>query len=153
MRLKLPRIQRRPKLVYIADSWRDTIGMAQRPDLLPFFDVIQDCIESGHELPRWAYRKGIGVTHDELLEEDGIMHLHLGSRDSNELLYLIQYADHVAYLEINNHLHFTTKPIGAVLRRFHAKAVDRVEARIAGEVADRLRTVKTSIAKGLLPKR
>jgi hypothetical protein len=40
------------------------------------------------------------------------MHLHLGGRDSDVLVFLIQYADRVVLLETNTHVHFRTQPAG-----------------------------------------
>lgn len=40
------------------------------------------------------------------------MHLHLGGKDSDVILFLIQYADRVVLLETNTHVHFRTQPAG-----------------------------------------
>lgn len=40
------------------------------------------------------------------------MHLHLGGKDSDTLVFLIQYADVVVLLESNTHVHFRTQPAG-----------------------------------------
>lgn len=40
------------------------------------------------------------------------MHVHLGSKDSDVLVFLIQYADRVVLLETNTHVHFRTQPAG-----------------------------------------
>jgi len=37
-----------------------------------------------------------------MLANHGIMHLHLGQPSTNHLLYLIQYADAVIFLELND---------------------------------------------------
>ena len=42
------------------------------------------------------------MTPDPLLANHGIMHLHLGQPSTNHLLYLIQYADAVIFLELND---------------------------------------------------
>ena len=40
------------------------------------------------------------------------MHLHLGGKDSDVLVLLIQYPDRVVLLETNTHVHFRTQPAG-----------------------------------------
>jgi hypothetical protein len=40
------------------------------------------------------------------------MHLHLGGKDSDTLVFLVQYADLVLLLESNSHVHFRTSPQG-----------------------------------------
>ena len=40
------------------------------------------------------------------------MHLHLGGRHSDTLIFLIQYDDLVLLLESNSHVHFRTNPKG-----------------------------------------
>ncbi len=40
------------------------------------------------------------------------MHLHLGGKDSDIIVFLIQYADRVVLLETNSHIHFRTRPEG-----------------------------------------
>ncbi len=47
-----------------------------------------------------------------MLADQGIMHLHLGGRGSDVLVFLIQYADRVVLLETNTHVHFRTQPAG-----------------------------------------
>ncbi|HER8900620.1 TPA: hypothetical protein VMX41_001817 [Streptococcus pyogenes] len=77
-------------------------------------------IEAGTPLPRGSYRTSKG--RDILLESMGIMHLHLGRADSAELLYLIQYPEHVVLLEVGSHEHFGV-PIGGKLDRDYGKAI------------------------------
>lgn len=153
MRLRLPHLECKRKFVDIADSWRDTVGVAKRPELKLAFDAIIDAIESGVPLPFWAYRKGIEDTPDELLQADGFMHLHLGNQNSNELLYLIQYADSVTLLEINLHIHFETQPVGILLKRFHETSVASAESKIAAQVAKHLATAKAVVRRGILPRK
>ncbi len=40
------------------------------------------------------------------------MHLHLGGKDSNTLVFLVRYADLVLLLESNSHVHCKTNPKG-----------------------------------------
>jgi hypothetical protein len=63
-------------------------------------------------VPEKYYWIGIDRDRDELLEQRGIMHLHLGGKGSDTLLFLIQYSDRVVLLESNSHVHFETTPKG-----------------------------------------
>jgi hypothetical protein len=75
------------------------------------YQVIQS-IRRGDGVPETHYRAGIDRDTDGLLEAQGIMHLHLGGRDSDVLVFLIQYADRIVLLESNTHVHFRTQPAG-----------------------------------------
>lgn len=85
------------------------------------------CIENGKPLPSGYYRKGLGLNSDELLEVHGIMHLHLGKSNTSELLYLVQYPDHVVLLELSDHAHFALRPIGTRLNAVHERSVAALE--------------------------
>ena len=83
------------------------------------------------------------------------MHLHLGGKGSDSLVFLIQYAERVVSLETNTHAHFRTEPAGksilalsqswlSGLEREMAAAATRAEAattdaerRAAQEIQDR----------------
>ncbi len=97
---------------------------------------------NGTPLPSGYYRKGVGLNSDALLHSEGIMHLHLGASNTSELLYLIQYPDHVVLLELSNHSHFATKPVGARLKNKHSVAVTRKEKQLAESPAKRETIVK-----------
>src|SRR5579885_3154179 len=117
--LRLPFIERRPKRLFQSLSWRDAIGLAKRPDLATELLAIRRYIVSDLELPERYYRHGRFSTPDRLLDEDGIMHLHLGSPDTPELLFLVQFERDVVLLEISSHYHFEYDPPGTVLRQLH----------------------------------
>jgi hypothetical protein len=119
--LRLPHIERKPKEVEFLETYRDTIGLSKRPELLTALETIIDCIESGRALPLGSYRGSTVL--DELLEDEGYMHLHLGDPTTRELIFLVQYPHHVVILEITDHYHFKTRPRGAVLKRIHGKAL------------------------------
>ncbi len=70
--------------------------------------AIKKAITEGTELPDEFYREHKGRS-DTLLMTLGIMHLHLAP-GSNELLFLIQYDDHVTYIEVNDHSPFAFDP-------------------------------------------
>jgi hypothetical protein len=75
-------------------------------------DAIIESIERGDGVPEAHYRAGIDRTDDALLTQRGIIHLHLGGKDSDVLVFLVQFADRVVLLETNTHVHFRTRPAG-----------------------------------------
>ncbi len=111
LRLRLPRIEKKPKPVYL-QQFQDFAKVAQRPDLQDELDEIIESIERGDGAPEACYRAGIDTDKDGLLDEKGIMHLHLGGKNSPTLVFLVQYSDQVVLLETNSHIHFRTKPAG-----------------------------------------
>ena len=111
VRLRLPRIEAKPKRVWLG-GWVDHAGIGKRPDLRLELDEIIESIEHGAGVPEKYYRIGIDQDLDELLDQRGILHLHLGGKDSDTLLFLVQYADRVVLLESNSHVHFKTTPKG-----------------------------------------
>lgn len=70
--------------------------------------AIRKAITEGTELPETFYRVHNGRS-DTLLMTLGIMHLHLAP-GSDELLFLVQYEDHVTYIEVNDHRPFRYDP-------------------------------------------
>ena len=103
---------------------------------------IRTCIQNGTPLPTGYYRKGVGLNADALLQAEGIMHLHLGASNTSELLYLIQYPDHVVLLELSDHAHFATRPIGVRLAAKHSAAVARKETQLAADPVRPLAVMK-----------
>jgi len=94
LRLRLPRIEKKPKRVF-AERWQDFAGITKTPaQLEELYQMLQS----------------IGRGHDALLEDQGIMHLHLGGRDSDVLVFPIRYSDWIVLLESNTHVHFRTQP-------------------------------------------
>lgn len=103
-----------------APSFVDFTNTVFRDDeLAAQFDEIVDCLLEGKLVPEKYYRHRIGQTPDPLLVNEGIKHLHLGGRDSDIILFLIEYADRVVILEINDHKHFASKPSGSLLLSLH----------------------------------
>jgi hypothetical protein len=80
----------------------DYAGVGKKHDLRAELDDIVECIERGAGVPEKYYWIGIDRDRDELLEQRGIMHLHLGGKGSDTLLFLIQYSDRVVLLESNS---------------------------------------------------
>ena len=111
LRQRLRRIETKPKPVYVA-QFQDFADIGKRLDLRAELDDIIETIERGDGVSESHYRAGIDRDQDTLLADRGIMHLHLGGRDSDVLIFLIQYADRVVLLETNTHLHFRTQPAG-----------------------------------------
>ena len=133
-RLHQPRIERTPKLVLRSPNFRDHSGLvASRGDLEDDLNEIIDRIGAARVLPERFYRAGIDQDGDELLEALGVMHLHLGSQASDELLFLVQYEDRVVLLEINSHKHFVAEPKGSLLASLHERHLARMEAEAARE--------------------
>jgi hypothetical protein len=111
LRLRLARIEIRPKPVHVV-QFQDFAGIRRLPDLRAELDEIIESIERGDGVAEAHYRSGIDQDEDRLLADQGIMHLHLGGRGSDVLVFLIQYADRVVLLETNTHVHFRTQPAG-----------------------------------------
>ena len=111
LRQRLPRIEAKPKPVY-AEQFEDFAAVRKRLDLRAELDEIIESIERGDGVPEPHYRAGIDRDQDGLLADHGIMHLHLGGKASDILVFLIQYEDRVVLLETNTHVHFRTQPPG-----------------------------------------
>ena len=96
-------------------------------------------------MPPACYRAGVDRDPDALLENQGIMHLHLGGRDSDVLVFLILYSDRVVLLASNTHVHFRTRPpgknilaltqswLGNLEREMHEAAVAAEASTVAAE--------------------
>lgn len=101
--------------------------------------AMRRAIVAGGPIPEGCYRKGLGTTPDPLLVNHGIMHLHLGSPRTRTLLYLIQYADRVVFLELNDHkyVQMARLPSSQNLLAVHGawlKALENQAATAAGMV-------------------
>jgi hypothetical protein len=90
------------------------------------YQVLQN-IRRGDGVPEVHYRAGIDRDRDALLEVHGIMHLHLGGRDSDVLVFLIQYIDRIVLLESNTHIHFRTQPAGKNILALSQSWLDNLE--------------------------
>lgn len=111
LRQRLSRIERKPKPVRIVE-FQDYARIGKSPTLRAELDTIIESIERGDGVPEVHYRAGIDRDEDALLADKGVMHLHLGGKDSDVLVLLIQYPDRVVLLETNTHVHFRTQPAG-----------------------------------------
>jgi hypothetical protein len=111
LRQRLRRIEYKPKPVHTAE-FQDFACIDNNPALRDQLDEIILSIERGDGVPEAHYRAGIDRDDDALLAEKGIMQLHLGGKDSDVLVLLIQYSDRVVLLETDTHVHFRTQPAG-----------------------------------------
>ena len=148
------------KRIVSAPNFRDYSRRAGKGTI--YEDELNEIIEqisSGKGISEEFYRAGIDVDDDELLEKEGIMHLHLGGKNSDVLLFLVQYPDRVVLLEINTHKHFRTEPVGSILKSLHdhylarAAAEARVKAQELAEQADATREGRLAAAKAKLKAR
>ena len=136
--LKDPRLQpltkRRitgAKIVLLADNFKVSskvqFGEKEQRD----YEKIHDLLKSGGSLEKY-YRSGIDNSADPLLTTHCVMHLHLGGKNSDTLLYLVQFQDHVIELCIDSHVHVDDVPPGKKLPNgFLGKLAKQVEAAIA----------------------
>jgi len=115
--LTLPRIEKKPKPVY-QNNFQDFARISKNPDLIEQLYEIILSIENGDGVPEEYYRSGIDRDYDELLELKGVMHLHLGGKNSDVLVYLIQCPDKVILLETNTHKHLQSTPKGRNILAF-----------------------------------
>src|SRR5580658_4893256 len=111
------------------------------------YQVLQS-IRRGDGVPEVHYRVGIGRDRDALLEDHGIMHPHLGGKDSDVLVFLIQYSNRIVLQESNTHVHFRTQPagrnilalsqswLGNLEREMHEAAAQAATAEIEAERRD-----------------
>jgi hypothetical protein len=94
-------------------------------------------LSSGEPLPERYYRAKIDTTPDALLTTHGIKHLHLGGKNSNVILYLLEYSDRISLLQISTHAHLESRPPGKNLLALFGVQLRKLEAKIAGKVAGR----------------
>lgn len=140
-RQKREDIERKPKTVHYSTSWSDPAGLMKDPAKAKAVLAAIRAIEGGAPLLTGYYRKGIGTTSDTLLASLGVMHLHLGKPNTDELLYLVQYPDDVLLLELSDHTHFKSTPIGRRLDAQHSKAIADKEAELEALLLARKRKI------------
>lgn len=137
IRQKLSRLEAKPKKVLLSPTFRDPKGIAMKGDFAARIDLIRKCIVNGTPLPSGYYSKGAGLRPDTMLANFGIMHLHLGRWNTEELLWLVQYPEHVVFLELSDHKAFDQQPIGGHFHRYHSGGILAREREIdvaAGQV-------------------
>lgn len=138
LRQRLRRIETKPKPVHVV-QFQDFAGIGKLLELRAELDDIIESIERGDGVSDCHYRAGIDLDEDSLLADQGIMHLHLGGKDSDVIVFLIQYADRVVLLETNTHVHFRTQPAGknivALTQAWFRSLENDMAAAAAGAVA------------------
>lgn len=145
IRQKLSRIEAKPKKVLLSPTFRDPAGIAQHDDFAGKIDLIRTCIVNGTPLPSGYYSKGAGLRSDAMLANFGTMHLHLGRWNTDALLWLVQYPEHVVFLELSDHKPFAQRPIGERFHRYHSGGILTREKEIDSAAA-------AAIAAGQVPR-
>lgn len=112
-------LETKPKRIYLAPGYRTTIDLKNNPVAAKALVDIRRCVENGYRVPECFYRSDRDTTPDQLLEDLGVMHLHLGHPGTRELLYLVEFENVVVFLEVSDHVHVDTRPIGGVLKALH----------------------------------
>jgi hypothetical protein len=150
-RLRDDKFEHKAKQVIQADLFKDRIGALADPDLARRYNEFADCIALGRYVPAHFYRRGIGVTPDDLLDQDGIKHVHLDGGGGDVLLFVVEYHDAIVFLEINSHKHFEDEPPGSVLRSLHANCLRREDKsareRLEEWVSERKRIVREGLRR------
>lgn len=130
-RLRLQRVEAKPKRVEIVGDELDVriaLTSAQREDLRTLVRSIRE----GRPLPDRFYRPSRERRGDDLLVRSGYMHLHLDG-PSDALVYLIQYADRVLLICVDDHANLRSRPPGA---RISDYAVRQAEQRFPATAQD-----------------
>lgn len=148
--------QGKPKRVDYAAAWEQrNRGVDQGSQAEIDLFAIIDAVGEGNLVPERCYRHGIDRNYpiDELLEDRGIKHLHLGGADSDIILYLVEYEDFVLFLEIGTHRDLETEPPGSVLASLHHNCLRRADAQATADRSKRIAERAAIFFKGLLPRK
>jgi hypothetical protein len=129
-----------------ARSFVDWTGLLETDsEILDQFDEIVDCLLEGNLVPEKYYRHRIEHSPDPLLAAEGIKHLHLGGRNSDVILYLVEYPDRIVLLEIGDHRHFASKPEGSLLKQLHHSCLRAEDADAALRKAERVTAIRAGL--------
>ena len=113
--LRSPRLALRSKRVKLVETYSDHTGkVVESPYREDLIDLRRRII-GGLGIDPKFYRQNMEDSRDQLLTLFGVKHLHLGGQKSDVLIYLVEYEDYVAILEINDHKHFRSDPVGKLL--------------------------------------
>lgn len=94
------------------------------------FMTVKERLGSGADLAPF-YRAGIDDSPDLLLSKHKVMHLHLGGKGADTLLYLVQFECHVVLLGIDTHVHLDDVPPGKKFPNgFHLRLAALVKAAV-----------------------
>lgn len=150
-RLRLGWIEAKKKRVHLIRGHRCSVKLTseQEASLLDIRERIQD----GRELPPFCYRVNRDSSPDDLLEREGIMHLHLSAKDRDEILFLVQYEEHAVFLEVTNHAPFKDDPPGSYLSQLHERALAEVETKLDAEKTVEAAAARTRVRQGIKPRR
>lgn len=132
-------------------DWTNTIFSVD--ELEAEFNEIVDCLLEGKLVPEKYYRHRVEHSPDALLASDGIKHLHLGGRDSEIILFLVEYEDRVVLLEANDHRHFASKPKGSLLLSLHHACLRAQDADAAHRKTERVNAKRAIIEQALRDRR
>ena len=149
-RLRLAWIEQKPKRVHFVRGHARSVRLT--PEQEACLLEIRARIESGQRLPPFCYRVNRDSSADDLLEREGIMHVHLSADDRGEILFLVQYERNVVFLEVASHAAFRDDPPGSYLARLHQHALAELEGGFAAEDAGDVAGTKERIRRGLRPK-
>lgn len=134
--LSQSRINGQKEVFFCAHYGWAALSEAEADDL----EKLRTNIVNGRPIPDRFYRAKIDTTEDRLLADHQIMHLHLISKTSNSLVYLIQFEDEVVFLMPGGHL-FVEPHRSSLI----AKAVR--EKRLAAKRAETRDKAKTASQK------
>lgn len=144
---KLDKIELRAKPVTTAPhfSWAglDDADVAE-------LAIIIDSIQRGYGVPNSCYRAGLGATPDALLSSNGIMHIHLGGKTGNSLIYLMQFDDEVVLMRAGGHLFH--EPNRSQLKTYAARLKSAAERREQARKKAKQSALADSISKIRKPK-
>lgn len=114
-RLRQSRIELVPKRVRFVPGM-DRAGVQHDPDLVRELTAIVNSIQNGRGIPEANYRAGIDTDRDRLLDDHGVIHIHLKGKNSDHLVYLVQYDDMVVVLRTGTHAELIRVPPSSLLR-------------------------------------
>jgi hypothetical protein len=148
-RLRLGGIEERRKRVHFIQGHGRHVRLT--PEQETCLKEIRERIQDGRRLPPFRYRVNRD-SPDDLLAREGIMHLHLSAKDRDEILFLVQYEEHVVFLEVTNHAPFKDDPPGSYLAQLHANALSNLESKIDAEKIAEDAATRAKVLKGINPR-
>lgn len=128
-RLRQRRIEHKAKPVVPARGFVDAAEVGNDTGLKADLDEAIDSITRGQGLPERFYRAGIDDDRDTFLATYGVLHIHLGGKDSDVLVYLVQYDETVVLLRTGTHAELQRTPPSSVLRSILAGALTGFDQR------------------------
>jgi hypothetical protein len=148
-RLRLAWIEEKKKRVHFIQGHGRSVRLT--PEQEACLKEIRERIQDGRRLPRFCYRVNRDFP-DDLLMREGIMHLHLSAKDREEILFLVQYEEHVVFLEVTNHAPFKNDPPGSYLAQLHENALLELESKIDAEKTAEVAATRAKVLEGIKPR-